>query len=102
MLAVRTSTSRDWPECFSCRSTLTWSKQWSWLKSQGTVKGSTVIDIFSSLILRTRDYHILENVTNLFKQSWRRRVHLQEGQVEGEEGDGGQQPQQEAESGRPS
>ena len=48
-LAVRTSTSRDWPECFSCRSTLTWSKRWSWLKSQGTVNGFTVINIFSSL-----------------------------------------------------
>jgi len=36
------------------------------------------------------------------KQGGRSYVHLQEGQVEGEEGDGGRQPQQETESGGPS
>ena len=55
-----------------------------------------------AVLLRIRNYHIFEIVKSLFKQSWRGHVHLQEGQDEGEEGDGGRQPQQETESGGPS
>jgi hypothetical protein len=92
-LAVRTSTSRDWPECFSCRSTLTWSKRWSWLKNQGIVNGLGEKYIYRiRCYLRIRDCHIFENVKSLFKQGGRCHVHLQEGQVEGEEGDGVRQP----------